>query len=85
MANVSNAPLNLLDLDDDVLFLIVDALLKTGTHDLADTLVFSELSQRSRRLACSVIFRDVQWPLRNRAEFYPASLWPYIRYANVGV
>lgn len=83
--HVSNAPLNLLDLDDDVLSLILDTLLETETHDHTDALVFSELSQRARRLACSLIFRDVQWPLRNRTEFYPASLWPYIRYVSVSV
>lgn len=75
----SAPPLNLLDLNDDVLSVIIDSLSDGETRrNLADTLAFSELSQRSRRLACSLIFRDVEWP-RNRADFYPKALWPYIR------
>jgi hypothetical protein len=81
MANVSTGT-QLLDLDDDALSLITNALLKLETNSLADTLVFSVLSKRLRALTCSLVFRDVRWPLRGQVEFYPAPLWPYIRYVR---
>ncbi|KAF5373262.1 hypothetical protein D9615_007474 [Tricholomella constricta] len=72
--------LTLLHLDDDALSLIASQLL--DAPDVADALRLSLVCKRLRTIVLSLLFRAVGWPRRNRIEFYPPSLWPFIRYVE---
>jgi hypothetical protein len=66
-----------LELDDDILTLITSYLL--DIRSFTDALSMSVLCKRLRKISLSLIFRDVHWPRHNRIDFYPPTLWPYIR------
>ncbi|KIK61613.1 hypothetical protein GYMLUDRAFT_42627 [Collybiopsis luxurians FD-317 M1] len=68
--------LNVLDLGFDIFEHTISYLVSEGIRNVIG---LSEVSRQMRQYTLPVMFSSVQWPKGYETDFFPPSLWPYIK------